>query len=149
MAISSQDITRMQTALGDQGAGNDFVGYTMFRGGFRTDGAAVVAGSTVGPFVVLPDSGGTPGTFRAYPQANGKILSIDNVVAGGFTPRSPSASESTIVQVTGFNIDSANNQWYITLQLATFSGALQGSLPSSYVVGIQCAVSLSPQANPL
>jgi hypothetical protein len=150
MAISPQDITRMQSAIGSQQAGNDVVGTTMFKGGFRVSGANVVAGSTVGPFTCLPDSGGTPGTYRAYLNAApGAILAIENVAAGGFTPRAPSASETTIVQVCGFNIDAANNQWYITLQEATFAGALQGSLPSSYVIGIQAAVTFAPSANPL
>lgn len=147
--MNPDDIKRLQTAMGSQQAGNDTFGTIGLKGGFRTATAAVVANSTVGPFVVVPDSGGTAGTFRAYPQVNGTILSIDNVVAGGFTPRIPSASETTIVQVTGFGLDAANNKRYITLQLADFTGALQGSLPASYVVGIQCSITLSANSNPL
>jgi hypothetical protein len=147
--ITSNDIKRVQTALGSQQAGNNVVGTTMFKGGFACGSSGQVLAAATGPFVVVPDSGGTPGTYRAYPQVNGQILSIDNAVVTGFTPRNPSASETTIAQVTGYNIDSANNQWYITIQLATFSGALQGSLPAKFVVGVQCSVTLSSTSNPL
>ena len=147
--MNADDIKRLQTAMGSQQAGNDTFGTIGLKGGFATDGAAVIAGSASPSFVVLPDSGGTPGTFRAYPQVNGQILSLDNIVVSGFTPRIPSAAETTIAQVTGYDIDHANNKWYITIQLADFTGALQGSLPAKFVVGVQCAVTLASNANPL
>lgn len=147
--MNADDIKRLQHAVASQQAGNDVYGAIGLKGGFATDGAAVIAGSPTGPFVVVPDSGGTPGTFRAYPQVNGQILSLDNIVVSGFTPRSPSAAETTIAQVTGYNIDAANKKWYITIQLADFTGALQGSLPAKYVVGVQCAVTFSANSNPL
>lgn len=149
MSISAKDITRLQSAVGSQQAGNDWAGVSMFKGGFASSGATVAAGSTSGPFVVVPDSGGTPGTFRAYPQVNGQIKSIDNIVVSGFTPRTPSVSETTIAQVTGYGLDSANKQMYITIQLADFTGALQASLPSKFVVGVQCSLTLSSNSNPL
>lgn len=148
--ISSKDISRLQTAVASKEAGNNLIGNIMFKGGCAVNSSGgVIAKSTVGPFVIVPDSGGTPGTYRAYLQANGQILSIDHAQVGGFTPRNPSAAETTIAQVCGFNIDSNNNQWYITIQQATFSGSLQGSLPSKFVIGIECAVTLAPSANPL
>lgn len=148
--MNADDIKRLQTAVGSQQAGNDIFGTVGLKGGFAVNGSgAVIAGSSTGPFVFLPDSGGTPGTYRAYPQVNGQILSLDNISVGGFTPRSPSASETTIAQVCGFNIDTANNGYYITIQQATFSGSLQGSLPTKFVIGVQCAVTLASNANPL
>lgn len=146
--INANDITRLQTAVGSQQAGNDLYGAIGLKGGFSSNSSGAVT-QVSGPFVVLPDSSGTVGAFRAYPQVNGQILSIDNIVVSGFTPRGPGVSETTIAQVTGYNIDAANNQYYITIQLATFSGALQGSLPSKFVVGVQCAVTLSNNSNPL
>lgn len=171
--MNAQDVSRLQSAVGSQPAGNDILGVIGLKGGFAVNSSGgVIAGSVTGPFVVVPDSGGTPGTYRAYPQAygqpvgnpqsgasapsfvpytgrQGQIVSLDNIVVSGFTPRIPSASETTIAQVCGYNIDAANNQWYITIQQATFAGALQGSLPSKFVIGVQCAVSLSSSANPL
>lgn len=171
--MTAKDVTRLQTAVGQQQAGNNILGAIGLKGGFACNSSGqVIAGSVTGPFVVVPDSSGTVGAFRAYPQAfgtpvgnpqsghstpafapytgaQGTITSIDNVQVGGFTPRGPGVSETTIAQVTGFAIDTANNQYYITIQQATFSGALQGSLPSKFVVGIQCAVTLSSNANPL
>ncbi len=149
--MNASDIKSVQTALASQQAGNDVVGAIGLKGGFAVNSSgAVIAGSTAGPFVCLPDSGGTVGTYRAYLNyPAGAISSIDNVVVSGFTPRSPSAAETTIAQVTGFNIDSANGQYYITIQQATFSGSLQGSLPAKFVIGVQCAVTFASNANPL
>ena len=148
--MTAADIKRLQTAVASQQAGNNILGVIGLKGGFACNTAgAVIAGTTSGPFVVVPDSGGTLGTYRAYPQVNGSIKSLDNIVVTGFTPRSPSAAETTIAQVTGYGIDTANNQWYITIQLASFSGALQGSLPAKFVVGVQCAVTLNEGSNPL
>lgn len=147
--MNADDIKRLQTAVASQQAGNDIFGTIGLKGGFAAGSSGQVLAPASGPFVVVPDSGGTPGTYRAYPQVNGKILSIDNIVVSGFTPRSPSAAETTIAQVCGYNIDAANNQWYITIQEADFTGALQGSLPAKFVIGIQCAITLSSQSNPL
>lgn len=149
--LSTKDITRLQTAVGSQAAGNNLIGVMGLKGGFAVNGSgAVIPGSTSGPFTVVPDSSGTIGAYRAYPNfPAGSIASIDNIQVGGFTPRGPSVSETTIAQVTGFNVDTANNQWYITIQQATFSGALQGSLPSKFVIGVQCAVTFAKTANPL
>lgn len=148
--INSKDISRLQTAMGSKEAGNNVFGTIGLKGGFACNTAGhVIAGTSTGPFTFLPDSGGTAGTYRAYPQVNGKIVSIDNIVVSAFTPRSPSASETTIAQVTGYAIDSANGQYYITIQLADFTGALQTSLPAKFVVGVQCALTLTPQSNPL
>ncbi len=149
--ISKRDITFVQTAVSSQQVGNDVVGAIMFKGGFACNSSgAVIAGSSVGPFTFLPDSGGTPGTYRAYLNAApGAITGIEFISQQGFTPRTPSSSETTIVQCTGYNIDTANNQWYVTLQQATFSGALQGSLPTEFVIGVQVAVTFAANANPL
>lgn len=146
--MNADDIKRLQTAVGSQQAGNDIFGTIGLKGGFAANSSGAVTVAS-GPFTVVPDSSGTVGAFRAYPQVNGTILSLDNIVVSGFTPRGPGVSETTIAQVTGYNIDTANNQWYITVQLATFSGALQGSLPTKFVVGVQCAVTFSSQSNPL
>jgi hypothetical protein len=151
MSLNTHDVTRIQTALGSQQAGNDLVGMVMFRGGFAVNGSgAVIAGSSTGPFTFVPDSSGTVGAYRAYPNMPaGTIVSIDNISVGGFTPRGPSVSETTIAQVTGFGIDAATGTNYITIQQATFSGALQGSLPTKFVIGVSCSLTLSANANPL
>lgn len=147
--MNADDIKRLQTAVGSQQAGNDIFGTIGLKGGFAAGSSGQVLAPASGPFVVVKDSGGTAGTYRAYPQVNGQILSIDNIVVTGFTPRDPSDAETTIAQVTGYNVDTANNKWYITIQEADFTGALQGSLPAKFVIGIQCSVTLSPQSNPL
>lgn len=149
--LSAKDITRVQTAVASQEAGNDVVGTIGLKGGFACNGSgAVIAGSSTGPFTFVKDSGGTAGTYRAYPNFPAhSILSLDNIVVGGFTPRSPSAAETTLAQVCGYNLDAANNKWYITIQEADFTGALQASLPTKFVIGVQCAVTFASSANPL
>lgn len=149
--LTKKDITRVQTAVASQQAGNNVVGTMGLKGGFAVNGSgAVIAGSSTGPFNFVKDSGGTAGTYRAYPNfPAGSIISIDNINVGGFTPRSPSAAETTQALVCGFAIDSANGQWYITIAEADFTGALQGSLPTKFVIGVQCAVTFSSNANPL
>jgi hypothetical protein len=147
--MNSDDINRVQTAVGSQQSGNDVVGTMGLKGGFACNSSGHVTFQS-GPFTVLPDSGGAVGTYRAYPNfPAGSIVSLDNITVGGFTPRSPSASETTQALVTGFNIDTANNKWYITIAQADFTGALQGSLPTKFVIGIQCAVTFAASANPL
>ena len=120
--LSPNDITRVQTAVTSQQAGNDVVGTMGLKGGFACNSSgAVIAGSSTGPFTFLPDSGGTVGTYRAYLNfPAGAIQSIDNISTGAFTPRIPSAAETTIVQVTGYNIDTANGLWYVTIAASRF-----------------------------
>ena len=149
--LDKYDIKRVQTAVGSQDSGNKVVGSIGLKGGCVVNSSgAVIAGSTSGQFTFIPDSSGTVGAYRAYLNfPAGAIQSIDFIEQSGFSPRSPSASETTILQCTGYNIDVANNLWYITVQQATFAGVLQGSLPSKFVIGVQCAVTFAPNANPL
>ncbi len=174
--VSAKDVTRLQTAVGSQQAGNNILGVIGMKGGFAcTSSGGVLAGSVTGPFVVNPGSvyGEAAGTYRVYPQAYGQpvgnpqsgaytpnfvpytgsqgtIKSMDFINVAGFTPRNPSSAETAAAGVTGYNIDTANNQWYITVQIQTIgTGAILATPPSNYVVGIECAVTLSSNANPL
>ena len=174
--INAQDVTRLQTAVGSQQAGNDILGVIGLKGGFacNTDGT-VMAGSVTGPFIVNPGSvyGESAGVYRVYPQAygppmgnpqsgaykptfvpyqgnQGTIQSIDFFHVLGFTPRNPSASETAFAGVTGYNIDAANGQWYITVQIQSIgTGVLLTTPPANFVVGLTVAVTLSSNANPL
>ena len=174
--ISAKDVTRLQTAVGEQQAGNNILGVIGMKGGFacNTDGT-VMAGSVTGPFIVNPGSvyGESAGIYRVYPQAYGQpvgnpqsgaykpsytpyrgnqgtIQSIDYVNVAGFTPRNPSSAETAAAGMTGWNIDSANGQWYITVQIqAIGAGTILTTPPANFVVGVACAVTLSKSANPL
>lgn len=174
--ISANDVKRLQHAVGEQQAGNNILGVIGLKGGFacNTDGS-VMAGSVTGPFIVNPGSvyGEAAGVYRVYPQAygpsvgnpqsgaykpsfvpyqgqKGTIKSIDFINVQGFTPRNPSASETAAAGMTGWNIDAANGQWYITVQIQTIgTGAILSSPPANFVVGVECAVTLSSNANPL
>ncbi len=174
--ITAKDVTRLQTAVGEQQAGNNILGVIGMKGGFAcTTSGGVLAGSVTGPFVVNPGSvyGEAAGVYRVYPQAyaaptgnpqsgaftpsftpyqgaQGTIQSLDFINVAGFTPRNPSASETAAAGVTGYGIDAANGQWYITVQIQTIgTGAILATPPSNFVVGVECAVSLSKNANPL
>lgn len=150
--FTKRDITRAQVAMGSQQAGNNLIGLVQYKGGFACGSSGqVLANSSSGPFTFVKDSGGTAGTYRAYPTVQNKstIASIDYINCSGTTPRSPSAAETTIAQVCGWNIDTANNQWYITIQQADFTGALQSALPAKYVIAVECAVTFTPSSNPL
>ena len=174
--ISAKDVSRLQHAVGEQQAGNAILGVIGLKGGFacNTDGS-VMAGSVTGPFIVNQGSvyGEAAGVYRVYPQAyaqpkgnpqsghyipqftpykgnQGTIKSIDFINVNGFTPRNPSASETAAAGMTGWNIDAANGQWYITVQIQTIgTGALLSTPPANFVVGVECAVTLSSDANPL
>lgn len=174
--ISAKDVTRLQTAVGQQQAGNNILGVIGLKGGFAcTTSGGVLAGSVTGPFVVNPGSvyGEAAGVYRVYPQAygppignpqsgaytpnsvpyqgnQGTIQSLDFINVNGFTPRNPSSSETAAAGMTGWGIDAANNQWYITVQIQSIgTGAILATPPSNFVVGVECAVTLSSNANPL
>lgn len=173
--ISKRDVTRLQSAVGSQQAGNNILGVIGLKGGFACTSGGGVLGPVVGPFVVVPGSafGEPAGVYRVYPQAygpgvgnpqsgavtpsfapysgqQGTISSIDFINVAGFTPRNPGATETASALMTGWNIDAANGQWYITVQISTLTtGAILNSPPSNFVVGVECAVTLSSNANPL
>lgn len=173
--ISAKDVTRLQTAVGEQQAGNNILGVIGMKGGFACNTNGTVLGAPVGPFVVVPGSafGEPSGVYRVYPQAYGQtvgnpqsgastphfvpytgvqgtIKSLDFINVNGFTPRNPSSSETAAAGVTGYGIDAANGQWYITVQIQTIgTGAPLTTPPANFVVGVECAVTLSKNANPL
>jgi hypothetical protein len=149
--LSANDITRVQTATGSQQAGNDVVGTIGLKGGFACTNTGGVLGSPVGPFTVIPETGPNVGCYRVYPTyPAGSIKSIDYFNVNGFTPRNPTTAETAAAMVTGFNIDPANNQWYITVQIATLgTWALLATPPSNFVVGVEMAITFQPSANPL
>jgi hypothetical protein len=173
--MTADDVKRLQTAVTSQQAGNNIMGTIGLKGGFACTSSGGVLGSVVGPFVVIPGSafGEPAGVYRVYPQAfgqpsknpqsgastptfnpytgnQGQILSIDFFNVSGFTPRSPGSTETASALVTGYNIDAANNQWYITVQISTLTtGAILSTPPTNFVVGIEAAVTLSSNANPL
>lgn len=174
--ISARDVSRLQHAVADQVAGNNILGVLGMKGGFacNADGT-VFAGSVTGPFVVVPGAafGEPAGVYRCYPQAYGQpvgnpqsgaytphfvpytgvqgtIQSIDFINVSGFTPRNPSASETAAASITGYGLDAANGQNYITVQIQTIgTGAPLTTPPAHFVVGVECAVTLSKNANPL
>lgn len=149
--LSANDITRIQSAVGSQQAGNDVVGTIGLKGGFACTDTGGVLGSPVGPFNVVAETGPNVGCYRVYPQwPAGSITAINYANVNGFTPRNPTVAETTAAMVTGWGIDSATNTWYLTVQIATLgTWALQPTPPTNFVVGVEIGVTFASTANPL
>ena len=174
--ITAKDITRVQTAVSSQQAGNNVIGQIMFKGGFACTTGGGVLGPVVGPFNVQPGSayGEPAGVYRVYlqkpsaaaptsgpyagnpqgqqyvPYTSGQIQSIDFFNVSGFTPRNPGATETASALVTGYGTDSSNGEFYITVQISTLTtGAILGTPPSNFVVGLDVAVTFASNTNPL
>jgi hypothetical protein len=157
--MTAADIKRLQTAVASQQAGNNVYGSIGLKGGFACTDIGGVLGAPVGPFAVVPQTGPNVGCYRVYPKApngqpwlgtQGTIISIDFINVNGFTPRNPTVAETAAAMVTGWGIDSGNNQWYVTVQIATLgTWALLATPPTNFVVGVEMAVSFSLNANPL
>jgi hypothetical protein len=149
-SLSNGTLRRLIIALASQTNGNQVIGSLGQLGGFQLGSAASIAKQT-GDISVVPDSGGAAGTYRVmFPNINANIQSISWFEVSGFTPRAPTATETCIAQVTGYNKDATTGQWYITVQMATLTtGAYLSTPPTGFVVGVRAAFVLTPQANAL
>jgi hypothetical protein len=150
MSLNKDTARRLIIALSGQQAGNNAIGAIGLYGGAQLGASAAVAGST-GDFVLIPNSGGAPGTYRfifADPTMNPRVSSIDWFEVLGFTPRNPTAVETAAALVTGYNYDTTLNQWYVTVQVVSnTSWAVLSDPPTGFVVSIRMAVSFQPAAN--
>jgi hypothetical protein len=149
-SLSNGTIRRLIIALAEQKAGNEVLGSLGQLGGFRLGAAGAVASSS-GDVQAVVDSGGAEGTYRVFfPNVNANIQSIAWFQVSGFTPRTPTTNETCQALVTGFNLDTTRNQWYITVQMASITnGTYLASPPSGFVVGVRAAFTFVPQANAL
>jgi hypothetical protein len=154
MSLTKDTVRRTIIALSGQTAGNNLVGVVGLIGGAQLGASGVIAKSTNGDFTLVPDSGGAVGTYRFYfsdPTLNARVSSIDWFEVKGFTPRSPTATETADALVTGYNYDTTLNQWYVTVAMAAIgTGAwfsTPSSIPTGYVLGIRMAVSYQQAAN--
>lgn len=144
--ISQDSIIRVVESLTQPSTGLEVVGSLGTYGGCRLNSDATIQNQTGNNISFVPDSGGAAGTYRAYlsAPANCQIQSIDWFEVKGFTPRTPTGVETADARVCGYNIDTANGQWYITIQVVLLSsGAVTATPPAGFVIGVRAACTLS------